>query len=116
MDALTAHWQGLYDVEGCGGLEEGAPSAGELVQGLMADSGPLDGEEADTLSAPVAVGELVAAVRKLKYGRMMWPLRGEFLKGCMWRPRYLTLPYRTGLSCMSMTPPLALCWEICAPC
>jgi len=40
------------------------------------------------LSAPMAVGELVAALRKLKYGRMVGPdgLRGEFLKGLYVEP------------------------------
>jgi len=83
MAAQTGLWQGMYDVEGCGGFKEGAPSVSELVQGLLADSGPLDRGEADALSAPIVEEGLVAAVRKLKYGCMVGPdgVRGKFLKG-----------------------------------
>jgi len=117
MDALTAHWQGLYDVEGCGGLKEGAPSAGELVQGLMADSGPLDGEEADALSAPIAVEELVAAVRKLKYGRMVGPdgLRGEFLKGLYAGTPVFNATLQKWVVVHEYDTSPGWCWGICAP-
>lgn len=57
-------------------MKEGVPFkrfASEMVQGMVVDSGPLDGDEADALSALNAKDELVAVVRQLKWA--MWLAR-----------------------------------------
>lgn len=73
----TGFWQGLCDVEGCGGFKEGALSVSELVQGLLADSGPLDRGEADALSAPIAQEELATMVAAVLSAQAeVWPHGG----------------------------------------
>lgn len=80
MSALSAHWQELYGVEGCGGLPEAAPSVEGLLQQLHSES---DAPHEVDMSGDITVEEVEAAVRKLRYGRTVGPdgLRGEFFKG-----------------------------------
>jgi hypothetical protein len=83
MDALSAHWQDLYAVRGCGGLQEAADCVADLVQGIESrreGPAPAGGE---SLSDPIDIAEVEAAVRKLGLGRMVGPdlVRGEYLRG-----------------------------------
>jgi hypothetical protein len=83
MDALSAHWQGLYAAQDSGGLQETAASVAEVVQVVESrrtGEGTGDGEG---LSEVISIAEVEAAVRKLGLGRMAGPdlVRGEYLRG-----------------------------------
>lgn len=85
LSGLTQHWQQLYAPAGAGGLRETAPSAQACAQSFSASLPVSEGDVAAAadLNADFQADEIVAAVRKLKPGRMAGPdgLRGELFRG-----------------------------------
>jgi hypothetical protein len=83
MDALSSHWQDLYAVRGCGGLQKAADCVADLVQGIESRREGRVPAGGESLSDPIEIAEVEAAVRKLGLGRMVGPdlVRGEYLRG-----------------------------------